>query len=201
MIKNIVFDIGNVLVSFKPDEFVEGKLIDKQIAQRVCDCIFKGEDWLMLDRGLKTEEEAVRDFCLLDAEISEHVQNVMKDWHEMLTPIDETVEILKKLKAKGYKLYYLSNYQVAAFEYISRYEFFNLFDGGILSCNVKLLKPEKEIYEKLTEVYGIRPEESVFVDDTLVNVQGAEKLGFVTVNFKGCDDLKRKLAEFNVNIE
>lgn len=201
MIKNIVFDIGNVLVSFTPEEFVSSKINDKMISQRVYNCIFKGEDWLKLDRGTKTEEEAVRDFCQREAEISEHIQNVMKDWYQMLLPMDETVEILNKLKEKGYKLYYLSNYQVAAFDYISKYDFFDTFDGGILSCNVKLLKPEKEIYEKLTEVYGIKPEESVFIDDTLVNVEAADKLGFSTVNFKGCADLKAKLTEFGVHID
>lgn len=201
MIKNVVFDIGNVLVSFKPEEYVDSKIIDKQIAQRVCGCIFKSEDWLMLDRGTKTEAEAVRDFCLREAEISEHIQNVMKDWHLMLSPMSETVEILKKLKKKDYKLYYLSNYQVEAFEHISNYDFFSLFDGGILSCNVKLLKPEKEIYEKLTEEYGIKPEESIFIDDTLVNVEGAAKQGFGTINFKGCEDLIKKLVEYDVEVE
>jgi len=200
MIKNIVFDIGNVLVSFRPEEFIDTVIFNKDIAQCVCNAIFKSQEWLMLDRGVTTEEEALKVFCERDKDLTVHIQNAMKDWHQMLTPIDDTVEMLQKLKKSGYKIYYLSNYQIAAFEFIRRYKFFNLFDGGILSCNVKLLKPEKEIYEKLSEVYGIKPEESIFIDDTLVNVEGAKKQGFESIQFAGCDDLKMKLAEFNVHV-
>lgn len=201
MIKNIVFDIGNVLVSFRPEDYVDTLISDKKTARSVIEAIFKSREWLMLDRGVMTEEEACREFCSRNLCLAENIRSVMKDWHQMLTPLDETVEILKKLKKSGYKVFYLSNYQVEAFDFINKYEFFKLFDGGILSCNVKLLKPEKEIYETLAQSYGLKPEETVFIDDTTENIEGAGEFGFGTIQFIGCDDLIKKLVEFDVHID
>ncbi|NLB43078.1 MAG: HAD-IA family hydrolase [Clostridiales bacterium] len=123
----------------------------------------------------------------------------MNDWYQMLTPIEEVVDILKELKGKGNKAFYLSNFHELAFENVtSRYELFKCFDGGIVSYKVGLLKPEKEIYGKLITKYGIHPHETIFIDDTLENINAAEKLGFAAIHFTSSDNLRDSLVNYNV---
>jgi HAD superfamily hydrolase (TIGR01509 family) len=79
-----------------------------------------------------------------------------------------------------------------------RYDSFQYFDGGIISCKEKLMKPEKEIYDKLIEKYKINPKESIFIDDTKVNVESAKKLGFEAILFTNSKDLKIELDHYNM---
>lgn len=199
MIKNIVFDLGNVLLNFKPVVYLHTKISDKIKVQEVYEEIFTSKEWLMLDRGIITEEEAVNEICNRSTENSELIKLVMHNWYQLLTPIEDTVEILKELKHKGYRLYFLSNFHLLAYEDVTkRYEFFKLFDGGILSYKEKLIKPGNDIYNRLTKEYKINPQESIFIDDTLENIESAIKLRFKAILFINSNDLREKLKEYNV---
>ena len=104
---------------------------------------------------------------------------------------------MPKLKEKGYKLYILSNFHREAFLEIERKcEFEKYFDGKVVSYDVKLLKPEKEIYEELLKKYNLNPEETLFIDDTLANTEGAEKLGISTIHLINKEKLKEELEKF-----
>ncbi len=198
MIKNTVFDIGKVLLNFKPLKYLSKKVSERYIL-KINDAIFKSPEWLMLDRGIITQSEAIDRICERNKENSELIKDVMNDWYQMLTPIEEVVDILKELKGKGNKAFYLSNFHELAFENVtSRYELFKCFDGGIVSYKVGLLKPEKEIYGKLITKYGIHPHETIFIDDTLENINAAEKLGFAAIHFTSSDNLRDSLVNYNV---
>ena len=159
MIKNIVFDIGNVLLNFKPVEYLRTKMEEENI-KSVKEAVFDSPEWPMLDEGTITEKEAIRVISERNAEIKDLVELAFDNWYDMLTPIENSVKLLKELKAKGYNLYYLSNFQELAYDYIIKeYEFFGLFDGGVASFAEKLMKPDKDIYEKLMERYDLKPEE------------------------------------------
>jgi putative hydrolase of the HAD superfamily len=199
LIKNIIFDLGNVLINFKPIEYVNSKIHDKEKAKKIYEEIFTGKEWPMLDRGVITEEEAINIICNRNMEDSELIRMVMDNWYQLLTPIEGTVEILKEISNKGYKTYVLSNYQLLAYENVTeRYDFFNYFDGDVISYKEKLMKPEKDIYNKLIERYNVDPKESVFIDDTVENVEGAKLLGFGGIHFISPIDLRNKLVELNV---
>ena len=153
----------------------------------------------MLDRGVITEEEAINIFCNRNIEDSKFIRLVMDNWYQILTPIEGTVEILRALSYKGYKNYVLSNYQLLAYQNVTkRFDFFSCFNGGIISYKEKLLKPEKDIYDKLIKKYNIDPKESIFIDDTKENVESAKLLGFKAILFTDPIDLREKLAEYNV---
>jgi len=153
----------------------------------------------MLDRGIITEEEAINRLCDRNPHNSELIKLSMDNWYEILTPIEETVEILKEVKAKGYRTFVLSNFHLLAYEdVIKRCGFFKFFDGGIISYKENLLKPESEIYEKLILKYDIDPSETIFIDDTKVNVEGAKKLGIETILFTNPEELREKLIEYKV---
>lgn len=198
MIKNIIFDIGNVLLNFKPNEYLETK-IEKGSIAAVKEAVFDSPEWPMLDEGTITEKEAIRVISERNAEIKELVEIAFDNWYDMLTPIENSVELLKKLKDKGYNLYYLSNFQELAYDYIIReYEFFRLFDGGVASFAEKLMKPGKDIYEKLMERYDLKPEECLFMDDTALNIDGAQNVGMNGIVFTTAEDAMDKLKEFEV---
>ncbi len=191
MIKNIIFDLGNVLFKFNPLEYLRGKFDNEVVIQKIQKEIFSSEEWIMLDRGGITEAEAISRICSRNEENAKFIKLTMDNWYEMLTPIEEVVEVLKELKVRGYNIYYLSNFHMLAFENITkRYDFLKVFDGGVVSYEEKLLKPEEEIYVRLVEKYNLNPEESVFIDDTAANVEAAKKLGFQGIHFNSVIDLK-----------
>ncbi|HYE83081.1 MAG TPA: HAD family phosphatase [Clostridia bacterium] len=197
MIKNVIFDLGNVLLNFRPLEYLYEKIPEKQKAHQIYEEIFRSTEWVMLDRGVITEEEAIDMICDRNKEKSQIIRNVMDDWYQMLTPVEGVAGILKELKSSGYKTYFLSNFHLLAFEAVyKRYDFFSDFDGGVVSYKEKLLKPEKDIYDKLITAYGINPHESVFIDDTKENIEGAAKSGFETVLFTTAPELRKKLAGY-----
>ncbi len=153
----------------------------------------------MLDRGTIEEPMAIERIIERNAELSEDIKTVFKDWYSILVPIPKTVELLKSLKSKGYNIYYLSNFHDLAFKDVTnKNEFFNLFDGGVVSYEEKLLKPEEEIYKRLIERYNLIPEETIFVDDTKVNVEAAKKLGIRAFVFESPEKFEEDLRKLNI---
>jgi putative hydrolase of the HAD superfamily len=200
MIKNIIFDLGNVLLNFDPIEYVKSKVIEDKV-EEIYKSIFKSEEWPMLDRGTITEEEARTNIINRKIENTDFINSVFENWYDILNPIETSVEVLKKLKEKGYKIFYLSNFHFAAFEYVTKkHDFFELFDGGVVSYKEKLLKPEKEIYEKILDKYELVPSETVFIDDMQVNVEAAMKLGIKGIILDDPQNLKLELKKLEVNI-
>lgn len=185
MIKNVIFDIGNVLLYFKPVEFLN-KLYDKETADVLYKTIFRSPEWVCLDRGTITQEDATSNFIERKPELKDKIEFVMEHWNEIHTPIPDTVKLMRNLKSKGYGIYLLSNYHKKAFDYISnKYDFIRNVNGKIISSHYKLLKPEEKIYKALFDVYNLNPDECIFIDDTPVNIEVANKLGIHGLCFKG----------------
>jgi len=200
MIKNVIFDIGNVLLDFNPKLYVASKVASEKAEEIYID-IFQSEEWLMLDRGTISEKQAKINIINRNIKNENLINLVFENWYDILVPIESSVEILKKLKEKGYKVYYLSNFHLAAFEYVTKnHDFFGQFDGGVVSYKEKLLKPEKEIYEKIINTYDLNPEETVFVDDMKENVKAAMKVGLKGIILREPKELKRELEKININI-
>lgn len=201
MYKNIIFDLGNVLLDFKPEDYLSKKFKETDKVPEICKRIFQSEQWIMLDRGTITEEEAINIISKSNNENEQLIKLAFHNWYEILTPIEGTVEVLKDLKNSNYKVFFLSNFHLLAFDYVTKkYDFFKLFDGGIVSYKEKMIKPEEDIYKRLIEEYKIIPEESIFIDDMPVNVDGTKKLGFGTILFKNPEDLRENLKMLSVNI-
>lgn len=183
----VVFDIGNVLLSFGPLEYLRSKYDNEGLVNILNEEVFKSEEWLLLDRGTITEQEAVDIISKRIPEQRRYVKDIIENFHEkMLLPIDSSVELVSNLKDKGFKLYLLSNFHKSAFQAVyERYEFLKLFNGGIISSNYKLLKPEKKIYYTLIDKYELTSRKALFIDDTKENTDMAETIGFRTLWTKG----------------
>lgn len=194
MIKNIIFDLGNVLLEFNPIEYLNGKIKNSDNVPKVFNAIFRSEEWPMLDRGTIEEDVAINNIITRNMELEEDIKAAFDNWYDILIEMKETVEILKKLKDEGYKIYYLSNFHKAAFKVmVDKYEFFKLFDGGVVSYEEKILKPESEIYLKLADKYSLKLQECLFLDDTDENVQAATNLGMKGIVFQNIDEVKKDI--------
>lgn len=195
-IKNIVFDLGRVLIKFEPKEYIEQNVPEEK-REDFYNGIFGSTEWLMLDRGTLSYEDAKKIFKERVPEADKQIDRLFDvDLFEILQPIEENVKLLPKLKEK-YNLYILSNFHQPAFEHIfKKYEFFRLFDGHTVSCYYYLLKPEKEIYDTLINKFNLIPKETVFIDDTKVNIDACEKEGIRGIHLPDYTELKQKLEEF-----
>ncbi|WP_411168741.1 HAD family hydrolase [Clostridium sp. MB05] len=200
MYKNIIFDIGNVLLSFNPKEYLKEKIQEEKL-ENLYKEIFQSEEWVMLDRGTIKEEEAINNIIKRNTDYSNDIKLAFKDWYDILKPIDKTIEILQDLKNNGYNIFYLSNFHDLAFNHVKmKNEFFNLFDGGVVSFEEKIIKPEEDIYNLILSRYKLIAKESIFIDDTKINLEGAENVGINTLLFSTPENLKNDLRELNINI-
>lgn len=194
MIKAVIFDIGNVLISFNPKAYLSGMFTITETVEALYNIIFRSDEWVRLDMGTLSHNEAVDIHISRHPEYSKEIHMAMDNWHSMLTSVEGMEAVLQELKSKGYKLYYLSNYHELASEYIlSYYSFFDLFDGGVFSFAEKTIKPGTRIYEILLERYKLNAKECVFIDDMTENVETAESLGIKGIQFQSPALLKCEL--------
>lgn len=182
--KNIVFDLGNVLFKFDPDEILDGLFNDYHTKEKLKQSVFKTTIWRELDRGSLSLFQAKKIFIDKNPDLKDEIKILLDNWKNFLHPIDENVKLLPELK-KNNRLYILSNFHEEAFNYISnKYSFFELFDGMVVSYKVKLIKPERKIYEILLSRYSLIPQDTIFVDDTEENIKAAQELGIKGLLYK-----------------
>ncbi len=190
MIKNAVFDLGNVLISFSPAEYLLNKNYPLNIRKTILADVFASDEWLKLDRGEITTGEAI-DSIAGKSSLSRAEIAVVFDFRtDIMFPIDSNVKILPELKKLGLKLYYLSNFPIDIFEQISSdYYFFRYFDGGIISSEVKVSKPDVAIYEILMKQYSLKADECLYIDDIEINVTAAQNAGMKGFTTFGNQDI------------
>ena len=179
MIRNIVFDLGRVLVDFDPAAYLRGFAFDEETAGAVQTIVFGGEAWRRHDRGdyesiAALQTELMQAHPAYAAEIRQVLQ---PDWVKMHTLRQEMETYLLALKQRGYRIYILSNLAEESHRYIARYPFFAAIDGGVYSYQERVCKPDARIYRVLLERYSLQPEETVFLDDSAENIAAAKKLG------------------------
>lgn len=199
MIKNIIFDIGNVLTDFRWKDFLQDKGFDGEMIKRIAAASILSPLWCELDRGAWTEEELMQGFIGEAPELEKELHIAYDDIHGMVTPRAYAIPWLQELKAKGYRVLYLSNFsRKAEAECSEALDFLPYMDGGILSYKEQLIKPDPAIYQLLLARYNLVPEECVFLDDTLANVEAAEALGIHGIHFITKEQAEEELHKLGV---
>jgi len=197
MIKNIVFDLGNVLISFRPAEYLEKNNYPNEIRKTILADIFGSQEWLLLDKGEISLKEAIERISGKSTLKREEIALIFKIRTDIMFPLADNTCILPELKKEGFRLYYLSNFPADIFAEIkNRNSFFEYFDGGIISADVKQSKPDEAIFRIFFEKFKISPEESFYIDDLDVNVQAALSVGmkgYCTFGSLNISDQVRKL--------
>jgi glucose-1-phosphatase len=194
MIKSIVFDLGNVLLSFKPSEYFDKKEYPENIKAIILSDIFDSIEWQSLDKGEINKQQAINSIALKSSLNKEEIAHIFNLRSEIIFPLDSNVRILPKLKKRGYSLYFLSNFPSDLFEEIkSGYFFFKYFDGGTISAEAKSSKPENMIYEIFLKKHSLIAEECLFIDDLENNVKTAEKFGMKGIVTNGSPEILNEI--------
>ena len=198
-VDTVVFDIGNVLVDWNPRYLYRKVFADEEEMERFLATVTTSEWHREQDRG-RSHEEAT---ALLISQYPEHAREIEAyygRWEEMFGgPIEGSVRLLRELRERGYPLYALTNWSAESFPLaLAWYPFLDLFEEIVVSGELRMIKPDPEIYGVLLERTGLDPATSVFIDDSASNVRAAEALGFRGVLFEGADGLRDDLTRLGL---
>ncbi len=199
MIKNIVFDFGGVLLDWNPRYLYKGYFRDDDEMEHFLSDICNSEWNVQQDAG-RPFAEAVRLLQAEHPEYSEAIRMYDEQWDKMLKcELPDSIDLLKELKSKGYGIYGLTNWSSEKIGVaFSRYDFFSLFDGIVVSGDEKVAKPDPKIFRILLDRYGLKAGECVFIDDNQPNVDAAESLGFNAIRFDNVTDVRAGLKGLGV---
>ena len=184
MIKNLVFDLGNVLIEWNSEKILTSFEPEKERQQILRQAIFDSGVWHQTDKGELSLKEACDEvLAQLDDSYHPAVQNIFYNWYEVVEVYSGLQEQIGLWADQGYRIYILSTtceifYRI---EKAGLLPIFPLLSGYILSSEVGVVKPEPEIYQKLLKKYSLNPTESVFIDDIQANLDTAAELGFETI--------------------
>jgi glucose-1-phosphatase len=196
MVKNIIFDLGNVLISFRPSEYFDKKKYPEAIKATILSDIFSSKEWSMLDKGEITTPEAIEAIVKKSSLNKKEIAHIFNLRTDIIFPLDSNVKLLPELKKRGFKLYYLSNFPLDIFDEVKDgYYFFKYFDGGLISAAVKSTKPENLIYKILIDSYSLKPEECLFIDDIEINVRTAEAIGMKGLFTYGSLEISKEIEK------
>lgn len=171
----VVFDVGQVLLTFDPDRILHEYLPDQPSLYPVLmRKVFRSPYWVMRDHGEMSCEEAVNAMTGRDESLRQPIDHIMHAWMAMKDVIQEGVDAVKTCKAHGKRLYVLSNYADDAFTIVEgKYDFFNLFDERFVSARLHLMKPSEQLFNHVVAATKHDPSRMLFIDDSTLNVEGA----------------------------
>lgn len=174
MTRNILFDMGNVLIHFDREVFLNRLDVsegDKQLLMRE---VFLSVEWVQMDRGVLCEKTAEPLMCRrLPEHLHEAVHRLTSCWDEPMLPIPGMAELVEELKGKGYGIYLLSNASLRQHEYWPKIPGWQFFDGKVISADEKVMKPHPDYYRTALARFSLKPEECFFIDDVPANIEGA----------------------------
>lgn len=192
---NIVFDLGGVVFNWQPDKLISSVFNDPETQQLVRVEIFEHSDWVELDRGTLDVEQAIERGASRTKLPRAEISKLMSEVPRSLTPIHESIDLLRSIRGTDNKFFILSNMQFPSIEHLERESsIWDMFDGIVISCRIQKVKPDIEIYEYLLNEHRLVAEETVFIDDTDVNLVAASTLGIKTIKFVSSSQCRQDLV-------
>lgn len=184
MIKNIIFDIGNVILNFNLNEVLEKFTSNKDDQQFILDNIINSPEWLenaLIDTGYISRDDAIK---IVQDRTNHHKDKLIFDFwntYNDFAKVDiRVLDLIKKLKDNNYKIYLLSNINPYTYDFVEKSGLFSLVDGYVLSYKEHKVKPFISIYKTLFERYNLIPSESIFIDDNEKNINTGVSLGLIS---------------------
>ena len=197
-IRQIVFDMGNVIVPFRPEAFMDREgILDPADRKTILQEMFLSKEWAKMDLGVLTEETAEPEILKrIPERLRPQAHRLLFHWADGRECVPGMEALVERLRNSGYGIYMLSNASVAQHSYWPTYRVSRLFDQVFLSCDVGLVKPDPAIYKAFTDKYGLNPGECLFIDDLPANAAAAECSGWSAIVFHGdAGKLTRELEE------
>ena len=189
---NVVFDLGAVLIGWEPAKLLQAHFPERtptaDSAEALGRAFFRHEDWRDFDGGIRSVEDVATCTAERLSLPLERVERMLFTLGDALQPIPASIELLDRLRGlragnDRLRLFYLSNMPAPYARSLERrMPFFEWFDGGIFSGDVKRTKPDGEIYALLAWRHDLRPEQTLFIDDTAANVEAARALGWHAIH-------------------
>ncbi len=194
MIDTIIFDIGNVLLDFDYMKQFR-RLFDEATAQTIADVsIRKPEVWVEMDRGVLSYDEAVDLIVQGAPHLEKEIRLAIKELYNNVDSFPYAADWVKRLKKTGYRVYLLSNYGEKPFADSKEHmPFLQYVDGRLLSYEIRDIKPNAAIYQAICDRFAIKSYKAVFIDDSPVNIAGAEAFGLNTILFTSYKDAVAQL--------
>ena len=197
VIKNVVFDVGNVLVDYLPLEYIMSFGFDREMAKALVMKTFGHDLWNEHDRGTYSHDEVWDIFEQQSPDSAKDIRRIRDDWWPDKVPlIQDSADFLRECNNRGYNTYLLSNFNADMFEYIEKNRFPVLSEvkGQIISGKERLMKPEPEIYRLLLERFALISNETVFIDDKLENIEAAQAMGIHGIVFVNPSQMRQEFA-------
>ena len=194
-IRNVIMDLGGVMLEWNPDQLLSPFQPEPRLRRQLRAQVF-GPDWRLFDRGQLSETELIERLERTSGLTRSNAVEIVAGARDSLREKPETVRIVRTLHQRGFDLYCLSNMPGPFYEDLRRrHTFWDVFRGVVISGEIQLLKPEPEIYMHLLERFGLRAQESVFVDDVQANVDGAKSVGLHAIRFRDATQCQQELDE------
>lgn len=189
--KNIIFDVGSVLIGYRWRDMCLEAGWEEEKADKIGRGFFDSPLWPDFDAGFITTEELIESVAEIYPELREDARWFITGGKKMVTERPKVWELAGKLKEKGFKLYLLSNYSEELFRlHTDGFPFLDLMDGGVISYQIKKIKPDPAIYQYLMQKYQLKPEDCLFFDDRPENTEAARRLGMAAVTVEeGSEEL------------
>lgn len=205
MIKNIIFDLGNVIINYNQKKIINNFTEKEEEIKYIYDEIFHAPEWTLMDLGDITNDEAIEIINKRNEfKYEKLTQEFLHEWYKKQPINRDIVEIAKILKNNGYNLFVLSNMANQTYEYFKNDEFFSLCTGIVISAHEHVKKPDEKVYRLLLDRYNLNAEECLFIDDddSGKNYETANRIGIKgrRIMPNQVEDVKKLLLEFNVKI-
>lgn len=200
-IDTVIFDLGDVLIPWNPRNLYRKLFDDEREMERFLAEICTMEWNARQDAG-RTREEGTALLVARHPEYESLIRAFYDRWEEMLGEVIQgSAELLLELKAKGYRVFALSNWSAETFPVARpKYPILEAFEGLVISGREGLIKPDPAIYRLLCERHGIDPRRAVFIDDNVVNVEAARGLGMQAIVFQDAAQARRDLAALGLPV-
>jgi putative hydrolase of the HAD superfamily len=193
-VRNVIFDLGGVLLDWNPDKILQSFYSDPALRTLLKGELFLHPEWRAHNRGTLREAELIESVHRRTGRPAAEVSALLHAIRESLVTKPDTVALLRSLHRRGTPLYCLSDMPVSVYAHVRlRHEFWDAFSGIIISGEVKMMKPEREVFEHLLTRFKLDPRQTVFIDDLPLNIEGARAVGLHAIQFRDAAQCAQEL--------
>lgn len=195
-VRNVIFDLGGVVFDWNPDHIVSRVQPAPELRAALKAALFGHADWRLFDRGTLSESELVERLQLRIGATRPEVEAILDAVRNSLVEKPDTLKLIRSLQGRGTPLYCLSNMPASVYAHLrQRHHFWDAFSGIVISGEVKMMKPEPEVFRHLLATFNLRAAECVFVDDLPANIESARQVGLHAIWFKDAAQCRLELEQ------